>query len=217
MRCKSWQRSCGWRRVAESRLEYPNRFTHVNSKNPQINLLSLKPWNAHSLIKSLKSSRILFPPLPSHNPSPLQLSSQSHTIVLHPCADGVHWETEEKSGADHCNAGHPSWLYLYVQFVYIFKRAPFTWALVFGCEVCTHPQHRCNHVNVYACITLRVLCMCVCVCERWPALPQTICQGQTPKPLQLCTMTFKWISFHLHQTRPNCAFLIPCVFMQETA
>lgn len=163
MRCKSWQRSCGWRRVAESRLEYPNRFTHVNSKNPQINLLSLKPWNAHSLIKSLKSSRILFPPLPSHNPSPLQLSSQSHTIVLHPCADGVHWETEEKSGADHCNAGHPSWLYLYVQFVYIFKRAPFTWALVFGCEVCTHPQHRCNHVNVYACITLRVLCVCVCV------------------------------------------------------
>lgn len=45
------------------------------------------------------------------------------------------------------------------------------------------------------------------------SLTTTICHAQTPKPLQLCIVTFKQISFHRHQTLPYCEFLIPGVFV----
>lgn len=65
-------------------------------------------------------------------------------------------------------------------------------------------------VSVYACVSAWVH-------ESDDQLNQLLfVMASTPKPLQLCTMTFKQISFHLtSKPQPDCAFLIPRMFMQR--
>jgi len=180
----------------------------------------------HLLPSCLKSPSVLFSPSVSHYlliviPPPSLSLFLARTLLISialvvsiSLAGVVHWELVIVCGwkqrrrvgqitamqSNQTTSQHSSMLCLYVQFVYIFKWTLFSRALVFVCEsVYTFPapRHWCK----------RCVHLCVCV-WKMTSSTTTICHGPTPKPLQLCTMTFKQISFHWHQTLPYCAFWI---------